>query len=320
MQPVSNSQASSGPAALPTAARASVEEPSEPKDTLCRTNPYRDAPAAHGELYEIRPSEPLRVLRQRDETRPNGADVPDDAVSNRRVVLGVEGVDGKPASYDRMLSSTLLGTSSAVDLQQPILMVHEGIETCAGVSLARIMRDDCELKELEHGDRLAPETIFAHDPAVKTTRDVLQQSLDRGLDVLLLAHSGGGTESALALSLLSSEDSKYRGEIRDHVKVLSLAGASTPIDYEAAGVPADHVLYVGDSRDPVARTVSRGDDPKQSPVEGRRELLDAVRSFASDSDGFHAHQPDNIVRQNQAEVAAFLVGGPGGVHLATPHA
>ena len=121
--------------------------------------------------------------------------------------------------------------------------------------------------------------IFAHDPAVQTTCAVLRQALDQGRDVLLLPHSGGGTESALALNLLAGD---YRDQIQDHVKVVSLAG--------------------GD-----AGTV-------------RRNLVEAVRSFAGDPNAFKAHQPDTILRDNQAEMAAFLSGGPGGVHLAAPPA
>jgi hypothetical protein len=272
-------------------------------DFFSSTNPNHDADSTHGELYELHAEQPPRILEARGQTSPDGHDLPTDAVVDKKVVIGIEGIDGKPTAYARMLSPTVS------ELNQPVLMVHEGIEINHGVSMRRIIKDNLALKQ----GNATPELVFARDPAVQTTYNLIKQGLDQGDDILLIPHSGGGAESALALNLLSRT---YHDEIHDHVRVMSLAGASAPSNYEAAGVDSKNVLYLGDARDPIAVAGSAETDPTHPKVDERR-LIDGLSQMAADPREFVLHEPDTILHENAQVAADFLHGGAGGVHLAT---
>src|SRR5690606_7867470 len=84
--------------------------------------------------------------------------------------------------------------------------------------------------------------------------DMVRQCLQVGRQVTLMTHSGGGAQTALALSLLArEEDGRFRSEITAKVRVLSTASAASRQDFEEAGVAPANLLYTGSRKDAVYR-------------------------------------------------------------------
>ncbi len=251
-------------------------------------------------------------------------DVPPQAVVNNREVMVVEGVGGEIPWYTGIIQKTFQSSEPGfVNVHQPVLGVHEGLGPNRLHDMARLFKNVAYLKQIEMSPATPEQVaaIYRNDPAVKTVHDQVRDALDRGRDLVLVPHSGGGAETALALHILTQEDGRYRPLIEKHLRILHIAAAAALEDYEQAGVPASNIYYTAIARDEVWQLAHVYVDP-HDPGAGLSTVLPTVggllrSNFGGNSD---AHSPDNIIRANAAPdghqpVADFLAGGPGGVHV-----
>lgn len=257
-----------------------------------------DPPALQGGLYVVNLDGSHPWLPDRT--------APPSAVVNGRAVVLAEGIGEQSDHVAAWTHGTLVPV-----VGQPVLSVHEGQPASPPMEVVRIARDLVSLKVVEHGGTVDRAEVYAHDPAVKTLHDVIGGQLDAGHDVIVVAHSGGGAESALALNLLSQEG--HRGQIGRHVRVLSMAGAAATQDYLDAGVHADNVMYTASHYDAIG-------------VIGTTYVHDAgsawklATGMVSKVGQPNQHDYGQIFALNAAPdgsnaITTFLQGGPGGVHI-----
>ncbi|HEY3997744.1 MAG TPA: hypothetical protein VGO93_02685 [Candidatus Xenobia bacterium] len=289
--------------------------PGIPTDTV---PPHREADPAElrGTLYAIQPNgSDATVLKHNGETRPDGHDIPDDAVVNHRVILLTEGIGDDIQDYTRLMRGLMQSTDQPFDINvhQPLLSIHEGTSAKGDKDVERIAHDILLVKRLERGDRVDPAHAFKVDPAVQTIVNVVRQGLDAGHDMLLVPHSGGGPENALALHLLAQEG--YKDAIGQHVRVLSLAGVLTPTDYHQAGVKPGHVYYTADHRDAIGGlgTIYIDPDKPDSIIHAAEEMKKNAHNHPT------YHNNDDNFRDNTKnghnQIVDFINGGPGGTYI-----
>jgi hypothetical protein len=280
-------------------------------------NQQADPQWLRGALYAVYPSSEGKatLLRQSGETHPQGLDVPDDCVKNNLVVLLTEGIGDNIPGYARETYELLQSNSKpwSMDLGQPILAVHEGTEGKTGRDVKRIARDGQIAKRLELGRKVDVDKIYQHDPAIKTLVDVIGQQLDAGHDLLLVPHSGGGPENAVALNLLAQQG--YQDKIHDHVRVLSLAGAAAPQDYVMAGVDEKNIYHTANHQDVVGQVGSIYMDPKHPSTFLR--VASVVAKHAREKTPRHNNGfvfEDNL-QNGHNYIKEFVEGGEGGIRI-----
>jgi hypothetical protein len=292
--------------------------------TVEHANANPDPRSAYGELYLISPPAPdgkMQMLSPKSGVTPGGDNVPAQAVVNNRVVIAAEGISETPQAYTAGWTQTFqVDTPGFVNVGQPIVGVHEGTGQKTVQDVERIAGDFLALKKVEAGYKPITSLIYYADPAVKTLHDVVEQQLDRNRDVLLLAHSGGGAESALALNILAHESGgKYGPEIAQHVRVVDFAGAAAAQDYADAGVPLKNVFFSADKRDAVGQFGSVYVDP-QHPGSALLQDMNTLKGALNDTQDLGKnHGPWNIMTDNyiggHQAVGDFIAGGPGGTYM-----
>jgi hypothetical protein len=284
-------------------------------NNIFEPNPGADTPSHYGEVYEITPTGQGQstLLAMAGQTTPDGNNIPANAVVNNRVVIGVEGIDGGMSSYTHTYTDLLdSNKSGSYNLNQPIVMVHEGTDATRAADITRIAEDYGTMKQVQAGVPVDQSQVFKTDPSVQSTYNLMKQSLDQGHQVLVVAHSGGGAVSALALNMLSHQPG-YHDKIAQDVRVLSFAGVASQKDYNQAGVPMNNVLYVGDHRDAVAQLGSVYVTPS-NPTGDYTEIANAL-THSSDFTLGVPHSPYTIMPENVGHIQSFLAGGPGGTYI-----
>ncbi|MGE0489554.1 MAG: hypothetical protein AB7S38_10110 [Vulcanimicrobiota bacterium] len=248
------------------------------------------------------------------ETGPGGPDIGPEAVARDTVLITVDGIHQSFEEHQRQIHELLHeGSDLGVAWPADVIGIHEGSGTTILHDSARQAGNLLALKSAEAGlmpPAWAESKIFANDPAVKAVRDQVQQCLDNGRKVILMTHSGGGIESALALALLAGQgNGAYKEAIGSRVRVLSLASGVAREDFEAAGVKRDNIYYTG-SRTDLAWQLA-----KQFLPDGLGAALKGIYYWAdgAPSEEILAHSPDYLFAANGTEsIKAFLDGGPGG--------
>lgn len=213
-----------------------------------------EPPHLRGLVFKQSPDGTSENLRFSGQTTPEGPDIPVDAVVDGSVLISVDGIGQEVSEHHRQIKDLLHGGSEVgANLQRPVLGVHEGSGPDRKSDLLRIGRNVIFTKALQSGlfnAEKIEKIAYRNDPSVKAVKDLLQQALESGLKVTLMAHSGGGSQVALALNLLSRQNGGlWKKKIPDNVRVLSLAGAASSKDY--SGVRSQDLLYTGSRRDDV---------------------------------------------------------------------
>ncbi|NDD29444.1 MAG: hypothetical protein EB084_14380 [Proteobacteria bacterium] len=285
-----------------------------------------------GRVHVRYPDGRSKVLAHRGETRPDAtspddASIPEEAVVNNRVVLFVDGIQetlpGQTRCMGRLFQSPAELDYRGVDVGQAVVGVHEGVGKSRAADLKRIVGDIFLLKGLqtpflraEHAAAL----VATRDPAVKALHDEVRQSLELGRDVLIACHSGGGAETALALTILAKEDhGRFRKDIREHVRVLSLSGAVSPRDYEIAGVKHANIHYTASVNDPLYLFAKNYLHPL-NPIADIPVLVNGIHALyrVATGQGLPCHSADYIFAHSRHDdgfepIQAFVDGAKGGV-------
>lgn len=311
----------SRPKPLPSGASESSPKAGEAGTAKAEPKPL------HGMLALCYPTGRYTVLRSSGETRPEippggQPDIPQAAAPNGRVVMQVNGI-GEEFGYQLETIGRFLQATTPVEhganVGQPVVAVHQGVDRNSVADVARITADLGGLRLLEKGAlplAWIQKAVYRFDPTVRTLHDELKQSLAVGRDVTLVAMSGGGSESALALNLLAREEGgRYRDLIRDHVRVLGLAPAASRRDFEAAGVQSPNLYATGSQRDPVYQFGRHSAGVPMVPgfVPGIAALASTFLRYGSTP----THSQDYIFAASAAQqgghpIQGFLDGGPGG--------
>jgi hypothetical protein len=304
--------------------RANTPEEISVEFVDAREQAREEPPELKGVLYQQSDSGAVRVLKYSGQTTDElPPDIPASAVRDNRVVIYVDGIHQEMGEQQRQIRYFLHGHApTGADVQQDVIGVHEGAGKSGfrdGVRIAQVLS---LLKLVQLGAvplEWAQKKIFTIDPAVKTVHDQVKQSLLAGRDVQLMTHSGGGAETAAALTLLK------RGgmgkQIAENVRLLSLASAASHKDFMKAGLKADNVFYTGSKNDPVHYMFENYVSPL-APLSTLCFAAGVVRYALGwvskpDPNGLSYHAPDYIFAKNAdagPRIQAFLDGAPGGIY------
>lgn len=226
--------------------------------------PAPDPPAFRGVVYTRYPSGQLDFVAWSGATSPDvGPDgqsiIPADAVANNRVMMYVDGIrqslPHQIGTVRDLLQAPELPDDYGVSVRQAVIGVHQGVGSNLFSDVKRILGDFSLLKALQAsflGVKRCAATAAKWDPSVKAVHDLVRQSLQVGRNVTIGAFSGGGTQVALALTLLSREEGgRYRQQVNDRVRILALTPGASSRDFVKAGVKAENIEYVAGKTDPV---------------------------------------------------------------------
>ncbi len=280
-----------------------------------------EPPELRGVLFQQDRDGTVTLLRRSGETDPTGPpDIPRDAAVDGEVFISVDGI-GQDWTRHREQIRDLFhgGLPSGSNLQRPVIGIHEG-EGKDGISDGlRIVKNTLILKSLQAGILSASKAkrlAYRNDPAVKTIYDQLRQSLEVGRHVTFMAHSGGGAQVALAMSMLALEENgRFEDAIGTKVRVLATAPAASERDFLAAGVASENLYLTGSGKDPVHRFYRRHMDFRRPPsvVSAVADGLVGSARFLLNKGPYHSGE--YIFEQNQthngSHIAEFLHGGPG---------
>lgn len=267
----------------------------------------------------------LKTATQTSEDIPaGGPDIPRDAVKDNRVVIFVDGIhqdiDTQKDQIHRLFQAPRNDPKHGAACEQPVIGIHEAAGINAGADGTRIAIDLAWLKALQ--GRYLPtawvhKACFQSDAAVRSVHNEIKQSLEAGRDVQIALHSGGGAETALALTLLSKENGgQWKPEISKHVRVLAMAPACSRKDFELAGVKPDNIYYTASRNDPVYRFSKDFVPPTNQGLLALRAARVGVQ-LLFDRSTIPYHAPDYIFWRNlqpdgTQRIQAYLDGGPGG--------
>ena len=271
------------------------------------------------------PAGDTTVLKTSGQTIPElPADIPASAVNrDGRVVIYVDGIHQELPEQKRQIKYFLHGQGTGgANVGQSVVGIHEGAGKSGfrdGLRIAKVLG---MLKLVQN--RVVPlewasKQIYKIDPAIKSVHDEVKQSLLAGRKVQLVCHSGGGAETATALTLLAREG--MQGEIADNVRLLSTASAAAHKDFTKAGLKAENILYTGSKNDPVYYMFRHYLGPLSIPsavgfvADVARYMYHLVTDETQET-AYHFHSPDYIFAQNAQTdnrlIQKFLDGGPGG--------
>ncbi|MBT9586459.1 hypothetical protein IV102_24155 [bacterium] len=289
-----------------------------------RESAQEEPPNLKGVVYEQTTTGDITILKHSGQTTGElPADIPESAVKDGRVVIYVDGIHQEMSEQNRQIKYFLHGFATAgADVNQSVIGIHEGAGKSGfrdGVRIAKVLS---MLKLVQHGVvplEWASKKIYTIDPAIKSVHDEVKQSLLAGRKVQLMTHSGGGAETATALTLLAREG--MREQIQENVRVLSLASAAAHKDFVKAGVKKESLYYTGSQNDPVHYLFRHYLSPCDIPSAigfaadvvryGYHLLTDKTQQTA-----YHYHSPDYIfaasVDDQGQRIQRFLDGGPGG--------
>ncbi len=221
-----------------------------------------EPPELRGVLFEQDRDGSVTLLKRSGETRPDGPpDIPQDAVVDGSVFISVDGIGQDWNRHREQIGEWFHGKMPhGTDLDRPIIGSHEGEGSSTVADGWRIIKDTALMKSLQAGwmsKESVREAAYKNDPAVKTIYDQLRQSMEAGRQVTLMVHSGGGAQSALALSLLARDEEKYARQIGQKVRVMGTAAAASQEDFRLAGVKPANLFMTGSGSDPVHRFFRR---------------------------------------------------------------
>lgn len=291
-----------------------------------------EPPELKGVVYLQRADKSMQVLKFSGQTRPEAppgqpSDIPEEAVRFNRVVISVDGIGQGWSEHQRQIYRFLHNGGppggAGADVAQPVIGIHQGSGKSSVADVVRIGKDLSLLKGLQAGvvpTAWALDQVAVIDPAVKALHDTVKQALHDGRDVQLVNHSGGGQETALALTLLKKQG--LGQEITDRVRVLAMAPACSARDLEMAGVKNENIYYTASRNDPVYRIFHRHihTNPLKLPLnvlplyEGIKFLITRQREHLA------VHSPDYIFKHNlkpdgKQRIQEFLTGSPGGTYV-----
>jgi hypothetical protein len=285
-------------------------------------SPRAEPPELRGAVLLQHKTGSSEIVRYSGQTTADGQDIPAEAVVNDEVVIYVDGIGQRIKEQQRQIAALLHGGSEAgADLDRPIIGVHEGQGKSGTSDVLRIAKNTLFTKALQTG--LAPNSLiekaaYKNDPSIKSIKDLLHQSLDAGLKVTLMAHSGGGSQVALALNLLSREQGgRFQKALADDVRLLSIAGAASAEDYQKGGLNPENLLYTGSQQDEVYRLFHNHIEPvawhKNLPFIG-----DGISVLRGKNIDKSTHAPDYLFAEHKTGEANrledFLEGGRGGYY------
>lgn len=295
--------------------------PSSPGLALPRV--LLDPPKYNGALFQQNPDGKVEILKLSGQTSPEGPpDIGGDAAPNNEVFISVNGIDQDWEEHHQQIKNWWHGGfPNGADLGQPIVGIHEGNRS--GLSdQVRVFKNTLLLKKLQAGWSSAEKiqkAAYKNDPSIKTIHDQLRQNLAVGRKLTLMAHSGGGSQVALAMSILAKEDDGLWAEaIGKNVRVLGTAATATRDDFRQAGVEDQNIFLTYSLRDPVPsfyRTPTSLRKPWTIAQAAARGLAVSVRT------GFQAgpyHEGQYIFDKNMTprgnRITKFVEGGPGGTY------
>lgn len=294
-----------------------------PAATTRSVTPLGEPPELRGALFQQERDGSVKILKFSGQTSPSSPpDIGDDAAVGGEVFVSVNGIDQDWAGHRQQIKDWYHGGfANGADWQRPIIGIHEGDREGAA-DLTRVLKNTVLLKSLQAGF-LSTGTVqklaYRNDPAVKTIHDQLRQSLAVGRKVTLMAHSGGGSQVALALSLLAEEkDGLWEEAIGRDVRVMATAATCTRDDLLAAGLKNENIFTTYSKRDSVPgfyRTATDLRRPWTILRAGARGLYLRVREKMKPGPW---HQGHYIFDQNTTaegcRIVQFLEGGKGGVY------
>ena len=310
-----------------------IKRPDVPQDISleyahARETTEEEIPSLQGVLYEQGPQGDVSILKYSGETTSElPPDIPASAVNqNGRAMIYVDGIHQEITEQQRQIKYFLHGYApSGADVDQNVIAIHEGAGKSGFRDGLRIGKVLGMLKLVQSGLvplQWASKRIYHIDPAIKTVHDEVRQSLLAGRKVQLMTHSGGGAETATALTLLAREG--MGREIENNVRVLSLASVAAHKDFVKAGVQEKNLYYTGSKNDPVYSVFRHYLSPCAIPsavgfaAEAARYLYHLVAYDKAQETAYHYHSPDYIFASNVTDqgqpIQAFLDGGPGGRH------
>lgn len=283
--------------------------------------PQEEPPNLRGLLFKQESNGEVEILKYSGQTDPRSSpDIPPDAVTPRGVFISVDGIGQDWNTHRQQIAHWFHGGADyGVKLPGPVIGIHEGEGKNSLSDGWRILKNTVYTKALQ-SDIKSPdsirESVYANDPSVKAIHDQLSQSLRVGREVTLMAHSGGASQVALALTLLAKDSqTDWKPLISEKVRVLGTAPAAHRKDLEKAGVDSDKIMITGSVQDPVYRFYRNYLNPK-NPLTLLRFLADGLSAsvqFALNRGPFHQGEyvfSMNIV-EGKHQIGEFLEGGKG---------
>lgn len=282
-----------------------------------------DPPKYNGALFQQAPDGEVKILRLSGETSPDGPpDIGTDGAVNDEVFISVNGIDQDWEEHHQQIKNWWHGGfSDGADLKRPVTGIHQGNRPGLADQV-RVFKNTMLLKTLQAGwcsTEKIQKSAYKSDPAVKTIHDQLRQNLAVGRNITMMAHSGGGSQVALALAILSREDDGLWAEaISKNVRVLGTAATATRDDFQQSGVQDKNIFLTYSLRDPVP-SFYRNPTSFKKPWTMVQATLQGLA--VSVSTGFRAgphHEGQYIFEQNMTpdgnRIAKFVEGGPGGTY------
>ena len=279
-----------------------------------------------GLLFQQEPGGKVTILARSGETDPESApDIPEPALHGNRVYISVDGIGQDWTRHREQIGDWFQGGAKfGVDLDGPVIGIHEGEGKNTLTDSWRILKNVTALKKLQAGGARTEEirrAIYANDPSVKTIFDQLSQTLRAGREVTFMAHSGGAAQVALALALYGSDPAKVE-QIGEGVRVLGTAPATSFEDLAQAGVQEENILVTGSTRDPVFQSFKDFWTPRRPlsllPVLG--QALWSGGQYLLQPGPYH--QGEYIFPRHQEgdhhRLADFLAGASGGFYPLVP--
>jgi hypothetical protein len=285
--------------------------------------PQEEPPELYGALFQQETDGTVRVLRYSGETSPTSPpDIGEDAAGDGQVFLSVNGIDQDWVSHRQQITDWYHGgfAISGAHLDRPIIGIHEG-DRKGAADVLRILKNTLILKTFQGGMgslETIREAAYANDPSVKTIHDQVRQSLAVGRQVTLMAHSGGGSQVALALTLLSEEGGEWQQAISDRVRVMGTAATTTRQDLRRAGVEEDNIFLTYSKRDSVPgfyTTPTSMTRPFSILRAAGRGLFLRLRETLKPGPWHEGHYIfEHNMTERGSRIDAFLQGGGGGTY------
>ncbi len=134
-----------------------------------------------------------------------------------------------------------------------------------------------------------------------------------------MAHSGGGSQVALALTLLSQEeDGAWADRITEGVRVMGTAATATQGDFQRAGIKNEN-LFLTYSKNDAVPAFYRTDTSLKKPLSVLRGGVRGLSLYVKNRFQLGKwHEGHYIFAQNDVaggnRIVDFLNGGPGGIY------
>lgn len=293
--------------------------PSTAFATTARLTP--DPPELRGALFQQEPDGTVKILRTSGQTSPDGPpDIPIEALHQGEVFLSVNGIDQDWQGHQQQIKDWYHGGfSNGANWNRPVIGIHEG-DRPGAADIGRVFKNTMLLKRLQaHLGTVeaVKQAAYNNDPSVKAIHDQVRQSLAAGRQVTLMAHSGGGSQVALALTLLSREgEGAWADEITSKVRVMGTAATATRGDFERAGVK-DENLFLTSSQNDAVPAFYRTDTDLKNPISLLRGGVRGLSLYVKNKFQLGQwHEGHYIFSQNDRpggnRIVDFLNGAPGG--------